>query len=193
MAEVAEVLGVSTGAAKMTVSRAVRRLADAMARLEGERPSEAEQPAMLDELIEELIVEGHAAVSHERLQELIVHLAAAHQPALPPELPGRVAHCVACVGRADAAGDLAAVAPADSWRGRFAERLGLTPFAGLSWTALARSVWLARSPSWARRCSLLAWALTGLSGFIWWRWQPARSSSSCSGATSGATAIGSGC
>jgi RNA polymerase sigma factor (sigma-70 family) len=137
IAEVAEVLGMSTAAAKMALSRALTRLADSMTRLE-ERGSEAPEPVVLSDVIEELVVEGQPAISSQRLQELIVHLSAAHQPALPPELPGRVADCVACVGRASKRDDVDPVLTATAgWRARLGDRLGLAAFAGLSWTALA--------------------------------------------------------
>jgi RNA polymerase sigma factor (sigma-70 family) len=135
IAEVAEVQAISTAAAKMALSRALTRLADSMARLE-ERESEAAAPIDLSEVIEELVVDGYPSVSSERLQELIVHLAAAHQPGLPPELPGRVADCVACAGRATTR-DESAPGAAAGGRSRLAARLGLAPFAGLTWTALA--------------------------------------------------------
>lgn len=135
IAEVAEVLAISTAAAKMALSRALTRLADSMARLE-ERESEARAPIDLSDVIEELVVDGHPSVSSERLQELIVHLAAVHQPGLPPELPGRVADCVACVGRGMTRAE-SVVGVAAGGRSWLAERLGLAPFAGLTWTALA--------------------------------------------------------
>ena len=135
IAEVAEVLAISTAAAKMMLSRALTRLADSMARLE-ERESEAAAPIDLSEVIEELVVDGHPSVSSERLQELIVHLAAAHRPGLPPDLPGRVADCVACVGRATTR-DESVAGVATGGRSWLAERLVLAPFAALTWTALA--------------------------------------------------------
>jgi RNA polymerase sigma-70 factor (ECF subfamily) len=136
MAEIAEVLGTSTGAAKMAVSRAVRHLADSMARLEREGAEEA--PVALDALIEELVVEGRAAVPSERLQELIVHLSAVHQPPLPRELPGRVAACVACAGRIRAPDEATAEAAGRSGRtGGLLDALGIAPLTGFSWAALA--------------------------------------------------------
>jgi RNA polymerase sigma-70 factor (ECF subfamily) len=138
MAEIAEVLGTSTGAAKMAVSRAIRHLAASMARLEGQREEDDEAPAALDELVDELVVEGRAAVSDQRLQELIVHLSAVHQPALPPELPRRVAACVACAGRIRPPDEatVAAAGPNGSGGGLLAA-LGIVPLTGFSWAALA--------------------------------------------------------
>jgi RNA polymerase sigma factor (sigma-70 family) len=135
IAEVAEVLGMSTAATKMALSRAITRLADSMARLE-ERESEALAPVDLAGVIEELVVDGYPSIASEKLQELIVHLSAAHQPALPRELPGRVADCVACVGRATTR-DEPVAGTAVGRRNWLAERLGLAPFTGLTWTALA--------------------------------------------------------
>jgi RNA polymerase sigma-70 factor, ECF subfamily len=136
MAEIAEVLGSSTGAAKMAVSRAIRHLADSMARLEVESAEEA--PVALDELIEELVVEGRMAVPSERLQELMVHLSAVHQPPLPRELPGRVAACVACAGRIRAPDEATAEAAGRSGRtGGLLDALGIAPLTGFSWAALA--------------------------------------------------------
>jgi RNA polymerase sigma factor (sigma-70 family) len=138
MAEIAEVLGTSTAAAKMAVSRAIGHLADSMALLEEGRPREVEAPAALDELIEELVVGGRAAVSDQRLQELIVHLSAAHQPPLPPGLPERVAACIACAGRIRAPDEATAAAAGRSGRtGGLLEALGIAPLTGFSWAALA--------------------------------------------------------
>ena len=138
MAEIAEVLGTSTGATKMAVSRALGHLADSMGRLEERRPDDVEAPLVLDELIDELVVDGRAAVSDQRLQELIVHLSAAHQPPLPPELPARVAACIACAGKLRAPDD--ATAEAAGRRGRtggLLDALGIAPLTGFSWAALA--------------------------------------------------------
>ncbi len=94
MAEVGEVLGASTGAAKMIVSRAVARLAEAMSR----RPrTDVEQsPVVLDDVIEDVLERAHPAISGDRLRELLYHLAVVHQPPMPPELHRRVAWCVEC-------------------------------------------------------------------------------------------------
>jgi RNA polymerase sigma-70 factor (ECF subfamily) len=138
MAEIAEVLGTSTAAAKMAVSRAIRHLAESMARLESQREEEFEAPVALDELIDELVVEGRATVSDQRLQELIVHLSAVHQPALPPELPRRVAACVACAGKIRAPDEATAeAAGANRPSGGLLAALGIAPLTGFSWAALA--------------------------------------------------------
>jgi RNA polymerase sigma-70 factor, ECF subfamily len=138
VAEVAEVLGISTGAAKMTLSRVLRGLADSMARLEEGRPREGEEPVVLGELIEELVVEGHPDVSSTKLQELIVHLSASHQPPLPPELPARVAACIACAGKIRAPDEATAAAAGRSGRtGGLLDALGIAPLTGFSWAALA--------------------------------------------------------
>jgi len=139
MAEIAEVLGTSTAAAKMAVSRAIRHLAEAMARLEEGPAVEPDAPVALDQLIDELVVEGRVAVSDQRLQELVVHLSAVHQPALPPELPHRVAACVACAGRIrppDKA-TAAAAGPTAETGGGLLAALGIAPVTGFSWAALA--------------------------------------------------------
>jgi RNA polymerase sigma-70 factor (ECF subfamily) len=138
MAEIAEVLGSSTGATKMAVSRALRHLADSIARLEEGRAPADEAPLVLDELIDELVLDGRAAVSNERLQELIVHLSAAHHPPLPPELPGRVAACIACAGRIRPPNQATAEAAGPGARGGgLLAALGIAPLTGLSWAALA--------------------------------------------------------
>jgi RNA polymerase sigma-70 factor (ECF subfamily) len=140
MAEIAEVLGTSTAATKMAVSRAIRHLADAMAQLEAEPAAEKhEAPLALDELIDELVVEGRVAVSDQRLQELIVHLSAIHGPALPPELPHRVAACVACAGRIRPPDEATAAAagPSGGSGGGLLAALGIAPLTGFSWAALA--------------------------------------------------------
>ena len=138
MAEIAEVLGTSTAATKMAVSRALRHLADSMTRLEEGRAPADEEPLVLDELIDELVLDGRAAVSNERLQELIVHVSAAHQSPLPPELPGRVAACIACAGRIRPPDQATAEAAGPGARGGgLLAALGIAPLTGLSWAALA--------------------------------------------------------
>ena len=138
MAEVAEVLGVSTAAAKMAVSRAVKRLADLIGQLEEKRVTVTEAPAALDDIIEELIEHGHPTMSSDRLQELMVHISALHQPSVPPELPARLAACIACATKFRAADDGdSPVSPRRGWLARVVDVLGLAPLTGVSWAALA--------------------------------------------------------
>jgi hypothetical protein len=102
------------------------------------RLGEAPAPAALEEEIEELLVSGHPAVSSKRLQELIVHFSALHQPSMPPELPARLAACIACAKRFSAA---EAVEPEGrrppGLLGLLAQWLGPAPMPGVSWAALA--------------------------------------------------------
>lgn len=138
MAEIAEVLGTSTAAAKMAVSRAIRDLTESMARLGGQGEEELEVRLALDELIDELVVAGRATVSDQRLQELIVHLAAVHQPQLPPELPRRVAACVACAAKIRPPDQATAAAAGENRPGGgLLAALGIAPLTGFSWAALA--------------------------------------------------------
>lgn len=127
MAEVGQVLGVSTGAAKMIISRALSKLADNLAQSSRRRISEA--PQLLDDLVDEVLARGHTALSRTELQSLVLHLATIHQPPLPEELPGRVQHCVECAAGPSGRSDL--VSLAGSWP------RSLVTYTPLSWVTLA--------------------------------------------------------
>jgi RNA polymerase sigma-70 factor (ECF subfamily) len=137
MAEVAEVLGMSTGAVKMVLSRALKRLAELIRQLEEKRVTVTKPPAALDDIIDELIVRGHP-MSSDRLQELMVHISALHQPSVPPELPARLAACIACATKFRAVDDAHSQArPRRPWLARAADALRLAPLTGVGWMALA--------------------------------------------------------
>ena len=129
MHEIGQVLGLSTGATKMMISRSITKLADALAR--GQRQRAAAGVVLLDEVIDDVLERGHPTFSDGELRELVLHLAAVHRPELPADLPGRVQSCVACAGAA-----VAASAP-DSKLTAPLKRLGQTSFLGLGWLPLA--------------------------------------------------------
>ena len=94
MAEVGQVLGVSTGAAKMIISRALSKLADRLAH--GTARQTAEPPLLLDDLVDEVLERGSTVMSRSDLQALVLHLATIHRASMPSELPGRVKYCIEC-------------------------------------------------------------------------------------------------
>ena len=95
MTEVGEVMGLSTGATKMMISRALARLALAMT------PRRKSQPALrsellLDALLDEVLERGYNGLTDDGLRALIVHLAVIHRPQVPEDLPGKVHLCIRC-------------------------------------------------------------------------------------------------
>lgn len=127
MAEVGQVLGVSTGAAKMIISRALSKLADNLAQRRTRPISDA--PQLLDDLVDEVLERGHTVLSRTELQSLVLHLATMHRPELPEELPGRVQHCIECAAGPGGRSDVMALA--GSWP------RSLAKYAPLSWVTLA--------------------------------------------------------
>ncbi|HKW58233.1 MAG TPA: sigma-70 family RNA polymerase sigma factor [Candidatus Dormibacteraeota bacterium] len=119
IAEVGQVLGVSTGAAKMIISRAISKLADKLAQRTARQT--ADSPLLLDDLVDEVLERGSVVMSRTELQALVLHLAAIHQPSLPAELPGRVKYCIECAGSVSVA----------------RRPRSLLTFAPLSWVTLA--------------------------------------------------------
>lgn len=92
MATIAEVLGTTTGVAKMTIHRAIRRLGDAI-----DDASTTSPPADLELVIDRVVQRGHADLGTEGLERLLVHVAAVHDPGpVPEDLGQHVAGCVRC-------------------------------------------------------------------------------------------------
>jgi predicted DNA-binding protein (UPF0251 family) len=130
MQEIGQVLGLSTGATKMMISRSIGKLADALAHGRGQRV--AEEALLLDEVIDDLLERGHPTLSDGELRELVLNLAVMHQPDLPRELPGKVQACIACSGGVTSTAD-----PPGSRKDPWRKRLGLTSLLGLGWLPLA--------------------------------------------------------
>ena len=127
MTEVGQVLGVSTGAAKMIISRALSKLADNLAQGRSRRISDA--PQLLDDLVDEVLERGHTVLSRTELQSLVLHLASIHLPPLPEELPGRVRRCIQCAAGPGGRSDV--ISFTASWP------RSLATYTPLSWVTLA--------------------------------------------------------
>lgn len=91
--DIAAVLGLGTSATKMLVHRAIQRLGDHVADV---ATLEATEPADLEAVIDDILDRGVAAMGDGRLQEMLVHLAVAHDPPTPDRLHQDVATCVEC-------------------------------------------------------------------------------------------------
>lgn len=124
IAEVGQVLGVSTGAAKMIISRALSKLADKLAQTQS-RPAH-ESDLLVDDLVDEVLERGRTVMSRTDLQALVLHLATLHQPELPSELPARVKYCIECARQ-----------PADSAIRSSSWPRSLVKYSPLSWVSLA--------------------------------------------------------
>ncbi len=98
MADIGDVLGVSTAAAKMIVTRALTKLSQAIS---GDHRDAIRDvaPMQLDAVMHEALSRDHPEISEDRLRQLILHLAVIHQPPVPPELRHRVAWCMECASQ----------------------------------------------------------------------------------------------
>jgi len=95
MTEVGEVMGLSTGATKMMISRTLARLALTMTSRRKRQP-ELRSELLLDALLDEVLERGYKGLTDDGLSALIVHLAVIHRPQLPADLPGKVHLCIRC-------------------------------------------------------------------------------------------------
>lgn len=132
LADIGVVLGITEGAAKMLVARAVSRLDE---RLPG-RPGAAiapESATQLDGIIDGVLSRGHHSLGDEGLRSLVLHLAVVHQPPVREGLPDRIAACVGCRPDRGAGG----IGSGGGTRMRAAgPRMGSRPFAGLGWALM---------------------------------------------------------
>jgi RNA polymerase sigma factor (sigma-70 family) len=94
MAAVGQVLGLSTGATKMMMARALTKMASAVAVRRG-RPAAVEMPLLLDDLVDQALERGRGALTPE-LRDLVLQLAVIHRPKMPADLPKQVQVCVDC-------------------------------------------------------------------------------------------------
>jgi RNA polymerase sigma factor (sigma-70 family) len=95
MTEVGEVIGLSTGATKMMISRAIARLALTMTSRRNPQP-EPRSELLLDTLLDEALERGYKGLTDDGLRTLVVHLAVIHRPHMPSDLPGKVHLCIRC-------------------------------------------------------------------------------------------------
>jgi RNA polymerase sigma-70 factor (ECF subfamily) len=94
VADVAKVLGLSTGATKMMIGRALNKVSTAMAG-RGRRQVASQGSLPLDELVDQALTRGRSDVTPE-LAALVLQMAVIHRPVMPADLPKKVQVCVDC-------------------------------------------------------------------------------------------------
>jgi RNA polymerase sigma factor (sigma-70 family) len=95
MADVGRVLGISTAATKMMMARSLTKLAANLAQRQGRQVLE-ESPLALDDLVDQALTRGRAALPTPELGDLVLQLAVIHRPPMPADLPQKVQVCVDC-------------------------------------------------------------------------------------------------
>jgi RNA polymerase sigma factor (sigma-70 family) len=95
MADVGRVLGISTAATKMMMARSLTKLAANLAQRQGRQVLE-ESPLALDDLVDQALTRGRAALPTPELGDLVLQLAVIHRPEMPADLPQKVQVCVDC-------------------------------------------------------------------------------------------------
>lgn len=131
MADVGRVLGLSTGATKMMVARALNKVAAAIPR-QGERQPAAHAPLPLDEMVDQALQREQPGMSNVELRGLVLQLAVIHRPKLPPDLPSQVQFCVDC-----ATTFLGRTMPPPKSSPKKSHRFGVAPSSALAWAPLA--------------------------------------------------------
>jgi RNA polymerase sigma factor (sigma-70 family) len=169
MTEVGEVMGLSTGATKMMISRALARLALTMTSRR-QRQAEPRSELLLDTLLDEVLERGYKGLTDGGLTTLIVHLAVIHRPRVPADLPGKVHLCIRCstsmvtnfTARRDGSISTQIRPP----------RAAIWPLPGpmaLLWAPLSPICWHVRSRSWWPHSQPSACRWVSASGFMLYR------------------------
>jgi RNA polymerase sigma-70 factor (ECF subfamily) len=134
IADVARVLGLSPGATKMMMARAIGKLAVTIG--ERRRGPAAEAPLLLDSLVDQALDRGQLTSLVPELRDLVLQLAVLHRPSMPPDLPKQVQFCVDCT--ASLFRRIRARLPfRDRRSSPSVLRLGLAPSVAFSWVPLA--------------------------------------------------------
>ncbi len=135
LADVGRVLGISPGATKMMMARAIGKLAVAVAQRH-RRPAMPEAPLLLDSLVDQALDRGQLTSLTQELRDLVLQLAVIHRPPMPEDLPKQVQFCVDCttslVRRIRARLPFGNRGPS-----RTPLRFGLAPSVAFSWAPLA--------------------------------------------------------
>jgi RNA polymerase sigma factor (sigma-70 family) len=135
LADIGAVLGLSPGATKMMMARAIGKLAVTVSKRH--RAPTAATPLLLDSLVDQALERGQLTSLAPELRDLVLQLAVIHRPPMPGDLPKQVQFCVDCstgfLRRIRARlpfGDHRPPPPA-------ALRFGLAPSIAFSWAPLA--------------------------------------------------------
>lgn len=135
MADVGRVLGLSTGATKMMIARALTKVAAATER-NSSRDAAPQTPALLDVMVDQAFQRGQSALSQEELRGLALQFAVLHRPTMPVDLPKQVQFCVDCAS--NVFGRATARRPsANKESSPRPHRFGATPSVAFSWAPLA--------------------------------------------------------
>jgi RNA polymerase sigma-70 factor, ECF subfamily len=94
--EIALILGLSTGAVKMTVFRALLKLRAALAQELASATDDEAMATSLDEAIGAVIARRRAFIPDPLLARVVQLMAALHRPDVPEEVRTRVQACVSC-------------------------------------------------------------------------------------------------
>lgn len=95
LADIGRVLGLSTGATKMMIGRALSKVSVTMAG-RGRRQDAPDAVLPLDELVDQALTRGRSAVPAPELAGLVLQMAVIHRPEMPADLPKHVQLCVDC-------------------------------------------------------------------------------------------------
>jgi RNA polymerase sigma factor (sigma-70 family) len=95
VADVARVLGLSTGATKMMIGRALNKVSTSMAG-RGRQQAAPQTSALLDELVDQALTRGRSDAPTPELAALVLQMAVIHRPEMPADLPKHVQVCVDC-------------------------------------------------------------------------------------------------
>ncbi len=135
MADVGRVLGLSTGATKMMIARALGKVAATTAR-NSSREAAPQEPVLLDAMVEQALERGQSVLSQEGLRGLALQFAVLHRPKLPDDLPKQVQFCVDCASNLFSRGRTRRP-PADRERRQRPHRFGAQPSVAFSWAPSA--------------------------------------------------------
>lgn len=91
---VAEVLGTSVGAAKMTIHRSIERLRSAELDMTVAPTNGA--TADLENVIDGVLDRAHSRPDHDELRGLLMAITALHEPPMPTDLSSHVSFCIQC-------------------------------------------------------------------------------------------------
>jgi RNA polymerase sigma-70 factor (ECF subfamily) len=134
LADVGRVLGLSPGATKMMMARAIGKLAVTVGR--HRRPAALESPLLLDAMVDQALDRGQLTSLTAELRDLVLQLAVIHRPPMPEDLPKRVQFCVDCT-TSFARRIRARLSFGRRGPSRAPLRFGLAPSVAFSWAPLA--------------------------------------------------------
>lgn len=94
--DVGHVLGLSEGATKMMIYRTLMKLRGSLAAESSSLMAEEQAADILDSAVDGVLARQEPTIPDPLLERLVHFMVAVHQPAVPPDLPDRVAACIEC-------------------------------------------------------------------------------------------------